>query len=292
MLYKQNIILGSLFILLSEFLFASMGALVKTVAAELPNEVIVFFRNVIGLVLLSSFLFKNKSCSIRTDVLPLHILRGVMGVSAMYCFFYALGHLRLADGMLLKMTSPLFIPFIAWLWLKESAPKLALLAIPVGFFGVIFILKPGIDFNWIVLIGLLGGFFAAVAKTTVRRLGHSEPTFRVVFYFSLVSTFVSIIPMFWAWQMPSNRAWLLLLGLSITGTFGQLFLTRGYALARSSQVAPFTYFSVIFGASYGYFFWGEVLDIYFITGALLIAVAGLLAIKSGNKKTAQDKTAT
>ena len=278
MLYKQNIILGAVLILASEFMFATMGALVKSVAAELPNEVIVFARNVIGLLFLSSYLLKNRNVSIKTEVLHIHILRGVMGVSAMYCFFYALGHLRLADGMLLKMTAPLFVPFIAWLWLKEHAPRLAILALPVGFFGVILILKPGGDFNWVVLIGLLGGFLAAIAKTSVRRLGHSEPTFRVVFYFALVSTLISIVPMLWAWKTPSSNAWLLLLALSMAGTAGQFLLTRGYAIARSAQVAPFTYFSVIFGSIYGYLFWGELLDTYFISGALLIAIAGLLAI--------------
>lgn len=284
MLYKQNIMLGALLILTSELMFASMGALVKAVATELPNEVIVFFRNVIGLFVLL-FLLKNKNISIKsknisikTKVLHLHILRGIMGVSAMYCFFYALGNIRLADGMLLKMTAPLFMPFIAWLWLKESAPRLAILAIPIGFAGVILILKPGGDFNWVAFIGLLGGFFAAIAKTTVRRLGQSEPTFRVVFYFALISTLVSVVPMLWAWKMPSLNTWGLLVALSLTGTIGQFLLTRGYAIARSSQVAPFTYFSVIFGSIYGYLFWDELLDVYFISGALLIAIAGLLAV--------------
>ncbi len=286
MLYKQNVILGALLILSSELMFATMGALVKSVATELPNEVIVFIRNVIGLLFLSFFLLKKQHFCIKTQILPIHILRGVMGVSAMYCFFYALGNLRLADGMLLKMTAPLFMPFIAWFWLKEQAPRLAILALPVGFAGVIFILKPGGDFNWVVLIGLLGGFFAAIAKTSVRRLGHSEPTFRVVFYFALVATLISIVPMLWAWQMPSPHAWALLLALSLSATAGQFLLTRGYAVARSSQVAPFTYFSVIFGSIYGYLFWGELLDSYFIIGALLIAIAGLLAIARRSEKAA------
>lgn len=289
MLYTQNIILGAVFILLSEFMFATMGALVKTVAVELPNEVIVFFRNVIGLIFLSSFLLKNKNLSIKTRVLHLHILRGIMGVSAMYCFFYALGHLRLADGMLLKMTAPLFIPFIAWFWLKENAPRLAIIALPVGFSGVILILKPGGDFNWIVLIGLAGGFLAAIAKTSVRRLGHSEPTFRVVFYFALISTLVSIVPMLWTWQMPSPNAWGLLIALSLSGTVGQFLLTRGYAIAHSSRVAPFTYFSVIFGSIFGYMFWDELLDVYFTFGALLIAIAGLLAIGRQSAKSAMTR---
>ncbi len=284
MLYPQNIIHGALFVLLSELMFASMGALVKTVSIELPNEVTVFLRNLIGLLLLTAWFWHQGFSRLKTQVIHLHFLRATMGLAAMYCFFYALANLHLAEGLLLKMTAPFFIPFIAWLWLKESAPRLALLALPVGFIGVALILKPNGDFNWVVLIGLLGGLLAAIAKTTVRRLGRSEPTSRVVFYFAFQATLISSIPMLWAWQMPGMHAWLLLLGISITGTLGQLLLTRAYSIAQTAQIAPLTYFSIIYGSVIGYVFWGEILDIYFIAGAVLIAIAGLLAIRRPENK--------
>lgn len=284
MLYPQNILLGALFILLSELMFASMGALVKTVSVELPNEVTVFLRNLIGLGLLSSWFWHKGFYRIKTRVIHLHLLRASFGLAAMYCFFYALAHLHLAEGLLLKMTAPFFMPFIAWFWLKETAPRLALLALPVGFAGVALILKPDGDFNWVVLIGLLGGLFAAIAKTSVRRLGRSEPTSRVVFYFALLATLISALPMLWAWQMPSNQAWLLLLAISIVGTLGQLLLTRAYAIAQTAQIAPFTYFSVIYGSVFGYLFWGETLGLYFVAGAVLIAIAGMLAIQRSGRK--------
>ena len=217
-------------------------------------------------------------------------MRAAFGVSAMYCFFYALGHLPLAEGLLLKMTAPLFMPILAYLWLREQAPRLALLALPLGFAGVILVLDPGGHFNWVAVLGLLGGMLAAVAKVTVRRLGHSEPTFRVVFYFALFATLISAVPMTWAWQTPAAHNWGLLLVMGATGTLGQLLLTRGYAIARASQVAPFTYFSVVFGAAYGYLFWEETLRPGFVMGALLIAIAGLLAIRPGKMPQPAEKT--
>jgi drug/metabolite transporter (DMT)-like permease len=280
MLYKQNLMLGALFILLSELFFASMGATVKAVSVDLPNEMTVFMRNLFGLVLLLPLVWRVGIGQLRTGIIHLHLLRALAGVSAMYCFFYALANLPLAEGMLLKMTAPLFMPLIAWYWMSEAVPRTVLLAIGFGFLGVVLVLNPQGEFNQVALIGLLGGLFASLAKVTVRRLGHTEPSVRVVFYFSLLSMLVSALPAFLNWQTPTNDQWALLLLIGLLGTIGQFLLTRGYAIAAAASVSPFTYFSVIFGALYGYLLWDERLSLQFVVGALIIALAGVLTLRS------------
>jgi drug/metabolite transporter (DMT)-like permease len=257
-----------------------MGATVKVVSADLPNQMTVFMRNLFGLLLLLPLVWRNGIGQLRTRIIHLHLLRAVAGVSAMYCFFYALANLPLAEGMLLKMTAPLFMPLIAWYWMSEGVTKTVLLAIGFGFLGVVLVLHPQGEFNEIALVGLLGGLFASLAKVTVRRLGHSEPSVRVVFYFSLLSMLVSALPALLDWQTPTPGQWGLLLLIGLLGTFGQLLLTRGYAIAAAASVSPFTYFSVIFGAFYGYLFWDEHLSLQFIAGALIIALAGMLTLRA------------
>jgi drug/metabolite transporter (DMT)-like permease len=279
MLYRQNLLLGALFILLAEWFFASMGAAVKLVTAELPSEMAVFMRNLFGLALMLPLVWRNGLPGLKTRVFPIHLLRALAGVSAMYCFFYALAHLPLADGMLLKMTAPLFMPLIALLWLGEQLSRRILIALSIGFLGVVLVLNPEGEFNRIALVGLLGGALASLAKVSLRRLGHSEPSVRVVFYFALTSTLISVIPMFWAWQTPDLRQWGLFALVGLMGTLGQLLLTRGYAIAKAASVSPFTYASVLFGALYGYLFWGESASLQFFIGALLIALAGILALR-------------
>ena len=285
MRYPQNVVQGALFILLSELMFASMGAAVKAASGlGLPNEMLVFMRNLMGLFVIAPLLLRYGTAELRTPVYPLHLLRAVLGLSAMYCFFYVLGRLPLADGMLLKMTSPIFMPLIALLWLGERVALLAILAIPLGFVGVALVLKPGGDMSWVALLGVLGGLLAAIAKVTVRRLSRSESTTRIVFYFALNATLISAVPLAWAWQLPTLQQWALLGMMGVMGTAGQLLLTRGYGVAPAAKVSPFTYFSVVFGAGYGYLFWGEVLDWLFVAGALLIAVAGVMAVRGRARK--------
>jgi drug/metabolite transporter (DMT)-like permease len=284
MLYRQNLLLGALLILLSELMFASMGAAVKMVTLTLPSEMAVFMRNAVGLALMTPLVWRSPPGILKTGIFRFHLLRALAGVSAMYCFFYALAHLQLADGMLLKMTAPLFMPLLAWVWLGERLHRGILLALAVGFAGVILVLNPEGEFNRVALVGLLGGMLAALAKVSLRRLGRSEPSVRVVFYFALLSTLISAIPMFWHWRQPDAAQWGLFALVGLTGTLGQLLLTRGYAVAPAASVSPFTYSSVLFGAAYGYLFWGETLSLQFMAGALFIFLAGVLALGARERK--------
>ncbi len=280
MIYRQNLLLGALLITLSEFMFASMGALVKQVSQMgTPSEITVFVRNLMGFFLMLPMMLHGKRDLLKTDCLHLHLLRGVSGVAAMYCFFYALAHLPLANGLLLKMTAPLFMPLIALLWLAERLRLQTIFAISLGFAGVLLVLGSGSEATLPALVGILGGVLAALAKTSVRRLGRSEPNLRVVAYFSLIGLVVSSLPLAWAWQPPDPDQWVLLVSIGVLGTLGQLLMTRGYAIAPSGQVSPFTYFSVIFGTLYGYLFWQEIPHHTFVAGALLIALAGILTLQ-------------
>jgi len=221
---------------------------------------------------------------LRTGIGHLHLLRAIAGLGAMYCFFYAIIHLPLAQAMLLKMSAPLFIPLIALLWLGEPVPPRVRMALIVGFLGVILVLHPTSDgINGVALVALCGGALAAVAKTTVRRLGHTEPANRTVFYFALIGTLVSAVPLTWAWQPLDLNAYLWLGLVGLLATAGQLFLTHGFARAPAARMGVFSYAAVIFGAAYGWILWDEVPHLLSVAGALLIVGAGFLA---GRRETA------
>lgn len=274
----QNLWAGAVFVVAGELMFASMGVGIRFVAAELPNESVVFFRNLFSLFLLTPWLLRRGVGGFKTGVPHLHLLRGIAGVSAMYCFFYAIASIPLADAMLLKLTAPLFMPLLALWWLREPVAPRVWLALAIGFFGVLFILRPGPGgMSSVALIALLGGVFAAAAKVTVRRLSRSEPPLRIVFYFALSAALVSSIPMSWSWQTPSPSAFGWLLAIALFATLGQLCLTNGLSLAPAARMGSFGYFSVIFGAAYGWLFWDEVLMWWTVAGTILIVTAGMLA---------------
>lgn len=273
----------------AELCFVGMGSLVKLLSENMPSQNILFFRNLFGLLALSPIILKLGIKTLKTENLKWHFLRSLSGVSAMYCFFYALSELPLADAMLLKISAPLFIPIIAFVWLSEHISLRAIMAIMLGFLGVILVLKPTGTIHIASIAGLMGGALAALAKVTIRRMSTSEPTSRIVFYFGLISLTVSVIPMFWFWQNPDNKEWLLLIVLGICGTMGQLFLTKAYLLAPASRIAPFTYSSILFAAIIGWLFWGELVTLITISGALLIIVAGIMILREKQSRDAEKQ---
>ena len=279
--YRQQLLLGALLIVASEFLFATMGAAVKTVSADLPTAMIVCFRSLFGLLLFLPLILRGDRAGLLPSpgMWPLYLVRAGVGLSAMSCFFYALGNLPLADGMLLKMTAPVFMPIIATLWLAERPTPWALLAVVVGLAGVTLVLDPSGRVEPAALVGLAGGVLAAGAKVSVRRLTRSEPAARVVVWFAVLATLGSAPFAAWHWQTPGPLQWLLLLAIGLCAGAGQWLLTRGYGAASPSRIGPFTYSSVVFAGLYGALFWDEIPDLAFVAGALLIAVAGLLALR-------------
>ena len=279
----QSIVRGAFFIVASELSFALSAAMIKLVSASLPNESIVFFRNLFGILILTPLLIKAGTKILQTDRLQLHVLRSGCGMGAMYCFFYALSHISLADSMLIKSIIPLIIPFIAFFWLQESISHRVGLAGMLGFIGVFLILKPDGDFDGASLVALISSLMAAIAFVTVRKLSVTEPALRIVAYFALIGLFVSAIPLIWTWQTPTLSQWLILIAIGLTTTIGQLLLTRGYQSADAASVGIFTYTSVPFGAFLGWLFWQELLDQNFLLGAILIFLAGSIVLKNKRK---------
>lgn len=263
------------------FLFACMAALAKWAAQTLPSEVVVFFRAAIGLLALLPLMAHRGLPSLATAHWRWHLSRGLAGLAAMYCFFYALAHLPLGEAMLLNYTTPLFVPFIALSALGERPPRRVWVGIAVGFGGVVLILKPGMAlFSPAALVGVAAGVLAAIAMVSIRRLGQTEPTTRIVFYFSVIATAGAAVPLLWRWRLPAPELWLALVAMGVIATAAQLLLTRAYRAAPAAQIGPFIYVTVVFAAALGWWVWGEVPDARSVAGTALVVLAGIAMVRT------------
>ncbi len=277
---RDNPALGALSVVLAALAFAIMSALIRELSATLPSPVIVFFRNFFGLLFLIPWLIRLRPSGLRTDYPLLHLLRVTAGLMAMYCFFWAIPRLHLSEAVLLNYATPLFIPFIAWFWLRERVATPVRWAIVIGFVGITLILRPGTGlFTGAGGVGLMAGMFAAVSMVTIRRMGGTEPATRIVFYFAVFGTLISFLPLLWYWQPLDLREGLLLAAVGLTATLGQLLITKGYTLAPAAQVGPFTYAAVVFAGLIGWALWDETPGLISVAGMTLVAVAGILALR-------------
>lgn len=279
---SNNLLQGALLIVLSEFFLVCSGMLVKQVTGQLPTEVIVFARNLFALLLLLPWLAQQGAVAIKTEYLRFHILRAVVGVTAMMCLYYSWGHLPLAEAAMIKQTAPFFIPLFAFFWLGERIGKAVKIGILLGFAGVFLILNPtGESLNAAVLIALFGAMLGALAKVIIRRMSGTESPQRVVFYFALISSVLSALPAALNWVTPDLEQLVWLLLMAVTSTVAQLLLSRGYGLAPAGQLGAYTYASVAFAALFGWLLWDELLGLNSWMGLVLIVSAGLISLTSG-----------
>lgn len=261
--------------------FALMGAAIKLAGAELNTAMVVFLRNAFGLVALTPWLWRAGFSRLSSRRPLMHLARCVIGLSAMYCFFFSISHLPLAQAMLLNYCTPLYIPLIAWLWLKER-PSIHLLPIVlIGLTGIAVMLRPGspTGISLFALVGVTSGVLAAGAFVAIRRLSRTEPSLRIVFWFTSLSLVISATPLPWQWQTPSLGALLIMAAAGGLASLAQVALTRAYSLAPAAQVAPFNYLVVLFAGVLGIVFWQEHFDVMTVIGALLVIGSSLLALR-------------
>lgn len=265
----------------SALLFAGMGATVKIAAAELPNAQVVFLRNFMGLLALLPWLVHARGEAWRTSILRHHVIRGLAGLAAMYCFFFAIRYLRLSEAVLLNYSLPLFMPLIERVWLREPIPRRLWRGLALGFAGVLFVLKPGLGiFQPVALVGLCAAMFGAVAQVGIRRLTASEPAVRIVAWFGVIASLASAPAALLAWSAPSAALWLVLILMGVLASVAQLFLTAAYAQAPAGQVGPFVYSSVVFAALLDYLLFGGLPDALSAVGAVLVIGAGVLTLRT------------
>jgi drug/metabolite transporter (DMT)-like permease len=262
------------------FLFAVMAAGVQMASERLPSAMVVFFRNAVAAAFVAPFALRGGLAGMRTHHLREHLLRTAAGLAAMYCFFYAVAHLRLADAVLLNYTLPLFIPIIETVWLGEPMPLRLWGPLALGFAGVLLVLKPGHGlYQRVALVGLTAGLLSALAQTGIRRMTATEPTVRIVFYFAFLSTLVSAVPLGFVWVTPGPGLLVVLVLIGALAAVAQFLMTRAYAFAPAAQVGAFIYTGVPFAILLDWLRRGSLPDLASVAGALCICGSGAAMLR-------------
>ena len=277
----------SSWMLVAAALFALMGVLVKQASATFSPAELVFYRSVFGLVAIWAVIAvrqRRPLAPLVTSHLKAHFWRGVSGFAALVLFFYALANLPLATAVTLNYTAPLFLAALSAWWLHERHGRSLVGAVLLGFAGVVLLLRPTVQEQaWLpALAGLVSGMLAAVAYVNVKQLGKlGEPEWRVVFYFTLISTVGGAAWMALAgFHVPRAPDWPWLIGIGVTATLAQLALTRAYHRGRTLTVGALAFATVGFSAFYGVLLFGERLPLIAWLGMATVAAAGIWAVRA------------
>ncbi|MCJ7765525.1 MAG: DMT family transporter [Thiovulaceae bacterium] len=282
--------------LLSALISAFNGAITKTLTDDLSALEIVFFRNIVGMLFLLMML-KHTPTKLPGGEPVLLVLRGLLGFSAMVLFFYTIATIPLGMAITLNETSPLFVSILAFFLLKERLSATAILALFIGFGGLLLITKPvGLTLGYEYFLGVLGGFLAAAAYTTIKKIKHIYDARTIVLSFTITGTILPLLLFFIApyitppepiaflfaeFVMPSTvKVWSLILLIGIISTISQWLLTKAYSLSKAGIVGIVSYTNIPFAIGFGYMLGDAFPDFWTFCGIGLIVLGGLL-VKRG-----------
>jgi drug/metabolite transporter (DMT)-like permease len=268
---------GALWMIASGIGFSVMAVGIKLLGHRLENFQIGFFRVVIGFLAILPFVIGSGGLArLRTHHAGVHLVRAVFGLIAMYCSYYAIARMPLADYTGLSFTKPLFATLLAIAILGETVRWRRWTATFAGFLGVIIMVRPGAGtMQPAALAALTDSFSIAFLVTLVKRLPASETPLTMLFYFGLFATVLSLGPAIYAWQWPTAFEWLLLIGVGVLGALAQMFWIRAFRAGDASAVAPFDYLRLPMAATIGFVGFSELPTIWTFIGAAVIVASTL-----------------
>ena len=283
----------SLWMLFASFVFAIMGVCVKLASATSSTSEIVMCRGLVGMLLIAGFA-RMQRVSLRTTLPWHHAWRGLVGVTALWLWFFAIGQLPLATAMTLNYMAPIWIAAIVFTlgwWHKQRRFEWGLAAaIVTSFAGVALLLKPTIHAEqWLGgLLALISGFLSALAYIQVKKLGQlGEPEYRVVFYFSVSGVIAGLLSgladsylrtgEFHILHTLSGTDFLLLGSIGLTATIAQMAMTRAYRLGAMLVTANLQYTGIVFSSIWGIVIWGDHLSLSGWLGIVIILASGVAA---------------
>jgi len=239
-------------------------------------------------------LFGSLSLSqlFRTGHLKLQLVRSVLMASTTVLNFLALETLRLDQTITIVFLAPLMVALLAGPFLGEWVGWRRLVAIGIGFSGIVVAMNPGAEgFNVGVLYSLAAMLAYALFMLLTRYMAAFDPPMVTLFYSMFVGTFFGAPLAYAAWvPLPDPQAWIMLASLGVFGGLGHWLFLHAYRLAPASAVAPFLYFQLISMILFGFIVFGDVPDLQTLAGAAIVVASGIYLFHR-EQKTARRSSA-
>ncbi len=263
------------------FCVALVGTLAKVSGQYTSTGVLLLFQNLICFMFMIPVALRGGLPLLRTSRIGLHLLRAATGTACWYALFVAIKLIPLANATLLTYSAPLWMPLIAWLVSRQQVAKATWIGAGIGFAGVILVLQPQArSFNTGELFALFGALMLAIAMMSVRWLGATEPVTRILFYYFLLSTLLSIPVAVVDWQPIPAKAWVWLIALGFAQFFSQILVVVAYRYASAEKVGPFIYSVIVFTAVIDWVVWHHRPTLFFYLGTALVIGGGLIAVRA------------
>lgn len=249
--------------LAGSFAFAAMGALTHALGPRCDWLVVALVRAV--------FMFTTTALLARASGVRLAVwkpptlwMRSLAGSFSLVCNFFALTRLPVADAITLSHAYPLWIVVLAAILARRWPLPNEALGVACGLAGVVLIQRPHLGGDCLAaIVALISSVSSAVAMLGLHRLRGVDAR-AIVAHFAGVASLVAAVglltrPDVLQWSIFEPWTIALLLGVCLSGTFGQVCLTRAYAAGPPTKVAVVGLTQVVFAMLFDVAFWGRTI---------------------------------
>ncbi len=272
--------LGIAVMLFGMFLFALNDALGKWLVSTYTLGQVIAIRSAAAILILVPILVRSGLSKLAAVERPgLQAARVFFSTAELFCFYFAVAALPLADVMTYWLAAPIYVAALSPFLLGEKVGWRRWTAIAIGFVGVLIALKPSsASLTSAALFSILGSAAFAFMMLSGRQLRNTPDT--VLAFFQVVGAGAAGLLAIWlapsGWVPLQSAFDLSLLGLlGIVAMAAHILVNRALKLADAATVAPLHYTLLLWAVVFGWLMFGDVPKATIIIGAGLIVVSGL-----------------
>ena len=281
-LVTRHEIIGIIFAISAYLCFSLLDVIQKTLIIYYSVFQILFLKYFFTFFL-SLFESKRKKNVkfYQTDNLKLQLLRSLLSLLESGFFILAFRYLSLADAHSIGALTPIVVVIFSFIFLKEKISPKIWIVIFIGFFGVLVVMRPGLSvFDPKSLIPLAAAFFLSLYQIVTRKVSEYDKNETSLFYSGITGiTLMGFVSLFF-WENITINFFPLFIGVGIFYSFGFYFQIIALSKARASLIQPFHYTLIFWAIIFGYFFYGDIPDVFTVIGALIIAISGIYIFKN------------
>ncbi|MFU8822054.1 MAG: DMT family transporter [Gammaproteobacteria bacterium] len=258
--HKEHVVRGMLAALGAFFMFTVMNVFAKLLSANHSVIEIAFYRNLIASLpfLFMVFVLGRRQILVIRSKPSLVGLRAVLGAVSLMTTFAAFSLMPMAETTVLLFTSSLFIPVLGVFFLGEKVGPWRGSAVVIGFAGVAIMAGPTGHASMLgVVVALLAALMHATLQIVLRYLGRYESPETVTFYFMVIGTLVTALPLPFVAVTPALSEVPLLFGVGLSGALAQWLLSVAFRNAPAAIVTVFNYSGIVWATAFGWLIWND-----------------------------------
>jgi drug/metabolite transporter (DMT)-like permease len=280
---STNHLRGIVSMLIAVGCFSLMDAGLKVLSPHYPPLQVAALRGLASLPLGLAWAIATAGVASLLHVRwPLHLVRGGLSVLMLAAFAYALRRLPLADAYTIFFVAPLLITALAVPMLGERVGWQRWLCIATGMGGVLIMLRPSGDsmLTFAGLAVLASAVAYSFSALMTRVLGRTDSTQSMVVWMVVLLSIGATALALPQWRTFQSAHWPALLGIAVSGAFGQVAITEAFRRAPASLVAPLEYTALAWGMGLDWLIWHVAPNTRMLTGAAVIVASGLYLLHS------------